>query len=224
MTTETVIPDGVPAWLAESPDERDELVALGILEAADVGQLKAISDYDALASKWLRAKARVLYDREQRQAALERELAQVTELYQAEFTKLARREQFIDETLAIISRAAPIPGGKKSRTVGFGTYGMRAKPATVEITDQTALTAWAKEQLPSACRVSLRLEYPFVRTHMPEQLVTTTGAPRAVDVLPTALTAHFEATGEEIPGATYVPKHDEPYFKPATVSWEDDSK
>jgi hypothetical protein len=212
---------GVPDWLADSPDEREELVALGILEAADVGQLKAIADYDALASKWLRAKARVLYDREQRQAALERELRQVRELYQAEFSRLERREGFIDETLALISRAAPIPGGKKSRTVGFGTYGMKSKPAAVAIEDPVALGAWAREHLPAACRVSLRLDYAFVRDHLPDKLVTETGAPRALEIITTPLIEHVEATGEEMPGARYVPKHDEPYFKPATVAWQD---
>lgn len=213
--------DGVPAWLAES-DERAELVALGILEAVDVGQLKAISDYDALASKWLRAKARVLYDLDQRKAAMDREMEQVRAVYQAEFAKLARREQFIDETLALISRAAPIPGGKKSRTVGFGTYGMKSKPATVQVNDPTALAAWAKDNLPTACRLSLKLDYTYVRDNMPDKLLTDAGAPRVVDVPVTPLVEHFEATGEEMPGAIYVPKHDEPYFKPATVAWVED--
>lgn len=218
-TDETI--DGVPAWLAESPDERDELVALGILEAADVTSLKAIADYDALASKWLRAKARVLYDREQRRTALQRELDQVTALYQSEFARLDRREKFIDETLELISRAAPIPGGKKSRTVGFGTYGMRSKSATMVIDDPKAMVAWAQEHMPASCKLSLDLDYVFVRDKLPEKLVTQSGTPRSVSVGVTPLIEHFEATGEEIPGATYVPKHDEPFFKAAAVSWEE---
>lgn len=213
--------DGVPEWLAEE-DEREELVALGVLEPVDVGQLKAISEYDALASKFLRAKARIMYDRGQRMEALKREQMQVALAYEAELVRLARREKFIDDILTLIATAAPIPGGKKSRTVGFGTYGLRKKAATVKVTDQAALAAWAREQIPGACRMSLRLDYVWVRDHLPEQLVTSTSQPRAVEVLVGPLVEHFETTGEEMPGAEYVAEHDEPYFKPAEVSWGDD--
>ena len=212
-----IVEDPVPEWLRGDDVEREYFVELGILDAPLPGALKSIADYDAIASRWLRAKARVRKDIQARLDALSAELAFIHRQYEPEMARLGKREKYIDDVLSLISRAAPIPGGKKSRTVGFGVYGMRKVQRTVQVQDHEAVVEWAKAHLPLALRVPVELSYSYVANDpvLSQQLVTKDGRDRKLTLRTTELAAYIASTGEDIEGLTFVPEHDEPWFKTA---------
>ena len=86
-------------------------------------------------------------------------------------------------------------GNKKSRDVGFGTYGRRKVPESVKVVDQEAAVTWLTEILaPAAIRVK------------------ETRTVDAKEAKPIVL-AHLQRTGELPPGFEHTAAHDEPFIK-----------
>lgn len=205
----------LPEWLTDDADEREELAALGI--AADV--TAAPEDQaarDAHASQLLRALGRVEAEIAEREKALEVELRQVTLIYQTQIERLQRRASFLSgavESLAVVSDFGP---KKKSRTVGFGTCGVRSKAFAIEITDEATALQWMSEHLPSALSTSVTLSVDevmrltdagFGEIVAPERL--------AWKIAKATVKEYAESTGDhDIPGVNVVLPEDKPFAKP----------
>lgn len=204
----------LPEWLTNDADEREELAALGI--SADV---TATPDdqaaRDAQASQLLRALGRVEAEIAEREDALEVELRQVRLIYQTQLERLHRRASFLAgavESLALVSDFGP---KKKSRTVGFGTYGTRAKPFSVEIPDEASAVQWLSEHLPSALSTSVTLSVDEVMRLTDAGFGALIPPERTVwKIAKAVLKAHAESTGEhDIPGVTVILPEEKPFAK-----------
>lgn len=204
----------LPAWLTDDAEEREELAALGI--SADVSQApEDQAARDAQASQLLRALGRVEAEIAEREAALEVELRQVKLIYQTQLERLQRRASFLTgavEALALVSDFGP---KKKSRTVGFGTYGTRAKPFSVEIVDEATTLQWASQQLPGAVSTSVTLSVDEVMRLTDAGFGSIVAPERlAWKLAKSVVKAHAESTGEhDIPGVTVTLPQDKPFAK-----------
>jgi hypothetical protein len=82
-------------------------------------------------------------------------------------------------------------GKKKSRDVGYGTYGRRTIPERLRVVDEAALLAYALEHAPAMVRSVVKNDVPHAN-----------------------LRQHFAATGELPPGVEMEPAREEPFAKP----------
>lgn len=156
---------------------------------ANVGELSA-PEIDALASDLLRE-----------MAECEREIKRYEEARFAErirvdmrYGMLVERQEHRREELmrAVHALAERVDfGKKKSRDVGFGTYGRRTVPERVMIADPAACLAWALRTDPALVRVVEKRDVPHSAVHF-----------------------HFKNTGELPDGCEHTPARDEPFARP----------
>lgn len=207
-------PSSLPEWLTNDAEEREELAALGIV--ADVATTcDDQAARDAHASSLLRALGRIEAEMAEREAARDAELNQVRNIYLTELERLARRASFVAgaiESLAMVSDFGP---KKKSRTVGFGTYGRRTKPLALEITDDAAALTWATEQLPEAIAAAVVLTQSEVMRITDAGLGEIVAESRLTWKLSKApLKVYVESTGDtEIAGVVVTLPVDKPFAK-----------
>lgn len=204
----------LPTWLTDDADERAELAALGI--SADVS---ATPDdqaaRDAQASTLLRALGRVEAEIGERRRALQIERDQLERIYGSEIERLERRQSFLAgaiEALAVVSEFGP---KKKSRAVGFGTYGLRQSPLKVEVLDEDAVLDWAMQGLPEAVSATVTLTGSEVNQIVDAGLGECVAPARLRWALAKSLLkGHVESTGEtEIPGIRVELPIDKPFAK-----------
>lgn len=202
----------IPNWLADANDEeRAELAALGLVADVDAAPIDQ-AERDARASQLLRALGAVAAEHAERVAARDHELAHITAIYQPQLDQLQRRARFIEGAIHALAMESDF-GKKKSRTVGFGTYGRRTTPLKVDVQDEDATLAWAKEHLPEAVRAKATLSVDAVMR------ITDAGLGELVpesalkwELVRTPITHHVKATGDdEIPGAVVRLPEDQPF-------------
>lgn len=204
----------LPAWLTDDADERAELAALGI--AADV-QVAPVDQAarDAEASRLLRALGRVEAELAEREAARGAELEQVLRVYQTELDRLHRRQSFLAGAVEALATVSDFGPKKKSRTVGFGTYGLRATRLKLDVQDQDAALDWAMSALPQAVSADVTLSGSEVNQIVDAGLGALVQHARLRWSLDRkVLAVHVESTGEaEIPGVVVTLPDDKPYAK-----------
>jgi len=100
-----------------------------------------------------------------------------------------RIEYLLDHYSDMLEKFTAVELTEKARSVKllYGTLGFRKSPATLEVTDENALMAWAKANLPDAVKT--------VET-----------------ILKTPVKDHVEATGEIPDGASYIKGVDKFYI------------
>ena len=176
-----------PAWqLPSEHDEIDELAALGIL----LEQPTADAQLDAIASDALRLMAEAELEVERYDAAEKLELEAIHARYdRLRHRHVARRDEAERLVMACAERADF--GKKKSREVGFGTYGLRTQPPRIEVLDKDALLTWAKLNAPSLVRAVTKEDVPHKE-----------------------LSAYFKATGDLPDGCEYHPETARSFAKP----------
>jgi len=202
----------IPSWLSDAnEDERAELAALGLV--TDVASTPIDqAERDARASQLLRALGRVEAEIAERKAAQHAEIMQIAAIYDRELDRLRRHASFIVGGIHALALESDF-GKKKSRTVGFGTYGRRTTPLKVDVQDEDATLAWAKEHLPEAVRAKATLSVDAVMR------ITDAGLGELVpesalkwELVRTPITHHVKATGaDEIPGAVVRLPEDQPF-------------
>jgi phage host-nuclease inhibitor protein Gam len=202
----------IPSWLADAnEEERAELAALGLIadvESAPIDQAQR----DARASQLLRALGRVEAEIEERKAAQHAEVMQIAAIYERELDRLRRHASFIVGGIHALAMESDF-GKKKSRTVGFGTYGRRSTPLKVDVQDESATLEWARAHLPEAVRAKTTLTVDAVMR------ITDAGLGELVpesalkwELVKTPITAHVKATGDdEIPGAVVRLPEEQPF-------------
>jgi hypothetical protein len=201
---------GVPNWLVEvDEEERRELEALGLV--ADATREPADqAERDALASRLLRALGYVRRDREGRQAACAKEVLFIQDRYAGDIERLDRRATFLESAIEALALQANF-GSKKSRDVGFGTYGRRKVGAKPVVDDEPAAIAWASEHALEVLVLSVKLPFNRAADQYPDLLDEKTTR-QSIDKR--ALDARILSTGEDVPGVRIEPEREEPFAKP----------
>lgn len=206
MTTQFTLPT--------EADEIAELHALGVGVVVDgdkhalTADVKDAAEADAVASHLLRKLAEAQADRARTAKAFEIERDQLLQRYSRLFEPHTSRIAFLESMLANLASTVEF-GKKKSRDVGYGTYGRRQVRAHLEIVDDAKALAWAIEKAPSAVKALVALDIARARA-----LGVDAGA--KLSLLKTPLSDYFATTGEEPDGCQWVPARDEPFFKVAT--------
>jgi hypothetical protein len=204
-------PAGIPDWLAQQDEaEREELAALGVAAdttAAPVSQ----AEVDALASRLLRAMGLVQRELEELRAARDREIAFISAQYGARGERLARRWTFLESAIKGLAQLADF-GTKKSREVGFGTYGRRKLPARVVVEDEATALGDLTEHAPHAVRVTVTLPLGVART-FEGLLDLDIAAPKYAIIAPT-LKHSVLNDGVDVAGVRVEPERDEPFARP----------
>jgi phage host-nuclease inhibitor protein Gam len=174
--------------VAAGATEEQELEGLGIV----VAQPATPADVDAWASLILRQMGEVDRDIKRYQEAYQAEMRHIGIRYDLQLQRLIGRRGVLEHAVHGLATRADF-GSKKSRDVGFGTYGVRSEPERIRIVDATAATEWA-------------------RTHAPELIEIETK-----EKLPQkAVAAYVKSTGDaEIPGVVREPAHETPFAKPS---------
>lgn len=170
-------------------DILNDLAAVGVTLAPPAEHAPA--PLAAFASDLLRAMADV--DREVALLAETRaaEHARVDMRYSLPLDRLSRRRAVLEGAVQNIARDFPYPKGKKSLTVGNGTFGVRTQAEKVAVLHEPAVLDWARRVMPDAIKV-----------------VTKESVPHA------ALAAHYKATGEVPDGCVHVEAMEGAYAKP----------
>lgn len=172
--------------LPSEQDEQDELAAVGV----DLTPASPADAIDAAASENLRRMLAVAADLERYEAARRREVMAIDARYARRTDPLRRRAAALEAEVQRLAAFADF-GKQQSRAVGYGTYGRRAVPARLQVTDAAALLAWARAAAPHAVRQTIKEDVPQ-----------------------RAAAAYFDATGAIPDGCEHVPEHTTFYAKP----------
>lgn len=150
----------VPVWLLE--EETNEIAELELYVGRAVENAKAggYVDADVIASDLLRRQGEAMNQIAQLADAKAQEIAVATARISMRYdTQIARHQEragFYERAVVAIAetidwREQP----KKSRTVGFGAYGVKREPERVKVLDQDKAVAWAREHFPGAVKTKI---------------------------------------------------------------------
>jgi hypothetical protein len=166
----------VPTFLLDQDeDELDDLASVGI----DLNRPMSEAEIDDAMSEIMRRMA--WYDGQIKQAkeAERLEVERINARYNRRLAPLQTRREEIEALACLLAQRATFGGKKRSRSVGNGTFGVRATPERVEITDKAVALEWAKSHCPEAVEVQLTeklqhktvapLVIAYIKTHDGEQ-------------------------------------------------------
>lgn len=141
-------PDGAPVFDALPADARS-----------------AAAELDARAGEAMRMQARHAAKLAECDDAERRELARIQSRYVQRRARIVERVKWYERVtvgIAMLADAAGLfLGRSKSRKVGSGTYGTRAKSGRVKVADVAALTAWAMQYNPPGAPVFVTATMPL---------------------------------------------------------------
>jgi hypothetical protein len=206
----------VPAWLLEQEQDEDAFVAE---LQGQLDQPMGDADIDAFASVLLGQLGDVEKDLA-RDAEAETKIHLHTTLrYQVIRAPKEKRAANLRNALTALALRADF-GKKKSRQVGNGVYGKRQVPMSVKVEKEQEVTfiSWAKLNLIGAVKARLELsfhDFQMTVDAVPDELRETLKAAMKPSILLTPIKDHVKATGEEPPGVTVIPAHDEAHFEVA---------
>lgn len=177
--------------LPTEQDEWNELASIGIV----LDDSTTNAQLDAWASEVCRRIAEQRAEIERYNEAEAAEIARIQMRYAAMRDRHERRVQELEAIGRDLAESADF-GSKKSRDVGFGTYGRRKVPESVKVVDKDAALNWAIEHAPDAVveKIERRVNAAVVK-------------PAVLNVL--------KSTGELPPGFEHTAAHDEPFVKVA---------
>lgn len=175
------------------PTEEEEYESLSQF-GVDLSSAQPAARIDATASDLLRLIARERAEADRYTLALAGELEQIAQRYRRLIDPHVQRAQRYEAWVCELALSADF-GKKKSREVGYGTYGVRRVPARLSVPDPAALLAWAKTQAPDLIQQK-------IDERVPHKL----------------LEARYKDTGELPPGTEYEPEREQPFAKPNTES------
>lgn len=209
LTLETQeVPSMIPDYLANADaEERAELAALGI-DGLETAPAEDQASRDAFASRLLRGLQSVEREIAERKAAHQREVEFVTRLYVQQIERLEARAAYLTDGIKGLALVSDF-GTKKSRDVGFGTYGVRRAQPTITITNEGELVEWARGHAQETLLADLTLDYAAAM-----QLPETVRGALKTRVSKKALNARvLSEASETVPGVHVNPAHDEPFAK-----------
>lgn len=163
--------------------------------AAWVGSAAA-ADVEATAGWWLRRLGEVEAEITRLETREEAELARVRAHYAALRAPLETRAGGFRRAVEAV--AASVKWGKrKSIDLAWGTFGVRTKPARVEVVDPVKALAWARQHAPDAVVVK-------------ESVAQRVVAPKILAIV--------AESGEEVEGFSYHPAIEQPYATPSSLA------
>lgn len=177
--------------LPSEQDEWNELASIGIVldDSATGAQL------DAWASEVCRRISAERAELARYNEAEAAEMARIQMRYAAMKNRHMRRVQELEAIGRYLAEHADF-GAKKSRDVGFGSFGRRQVPEKVSVVDAEKAVEWAKANAPAA-------------------VVTTVAERVDVKAVKPMVLAYLKDTGEVAPGFEHTAAHDEPFVKVA---------
>lgn len=178
-------------------EEREELAALGVPLTPPAGATAV--EIDAFASDLLRLLGEAEADRARYEEALTAEIQRLRMRYGARINRAAIRANMLRRSVCALAETQDFGGKKKkSREVGYGSYGRRFVPAAVKIVDQAQAIAWAEaEQLGVVEIIEMK--------KLPHKVL----APIVLDIV--------RETGEVPPGFDVIAEHEENWCKAETT-------
>lgn len=152
----------VPVWLLEEETEEIAELELYVGRAVENAKAGGYVDADVIASDLLRRQGDEVRQIAQLAEAKAMELAlataRISQRYDAQIARHQERAGFYERAVVAIAETIPWhEQPKKSRAVGFGTYGVKREPERVKIVDQEAAVAFARVALPSAIKEKMTL-------------------------------------------------------------------
>jgi hypothetical protein len=210
---------GETFWL-ESIDEEihQDLVALGIT-AAFPDQLEQ-AHRDALAGVLMRRMQELEREYDALNDAFKLELQLLQHSFSRRLTPISTKRNELEAQVKMIARAsvgAQGFGSKKSRDVGYGTYGARTIPTKFELGDPAICLAWAEEHDPEVVRVTVQTTLDvYQRLTIPSEIASKL-VEKKREVLVSQVKAKYAAGEEPPPGCIVVGPHEEYYAKPESL-------
>jgi hypothetical protein len=161
MTEQLQESPGIPDWLRGADEEEfAELRALGVVNNAPP---ERDEDRDAFVSSMLRRKHYLDRDLEVLKRAEGMETVAIAARYARLRAPLELRARAIAELLLDLAGRIPFLGKARSRSVGWGTVGLRKAPGRLVIYDEAALMRDAIARAPE--HVTFRLECTLAEAH-----------------------------------------------------------
>lgn len=181
-----------PAFVLPTDEsERLELEELLGVELTPPAELTDAAR-DAYVSDLLRALGEAEAERSRYLETKGAEIARIEMRYQARLDACAGRAQLLRDAIGELARIANYGPKRKSREVGFGTYGLRLVPEKITIVDANALLDFAEAMAPEIVRVQEKRDVPHA-----------------------AVKEYVKTRGDVPPGVEITPAHDEPFAKAA---------
>lgn len=182
------------ALLPTEQDERDELASIGISLDGPTSD----AQLDAWASEICRELAAENADIARYTEAEAAEIGRIRMRYAALREPHERRVGILEAIGRDLARRADF-GKRKSRKVGFGSYGRKLKSEAVKIVDRAIALEWFKANAPDVV---------VVETPEPVEKIPH-------DKVEPFVLQYLKETGEVPPGIEHTSESDEPWVKPA---------
>lgn len=179
------------AVLPTEQDEKDDLAGVGINLEGPVSD----AQLDAAVSEICRRLGGVRADLARYAEAEQAEIARIRMRYEAVREPLQRRAADLEAIGKDLAERADFGSKKKSRSVGFGSYGRKIKREHVRITDDAAAVEFARARgIEGGVKVET-IEKPVHKAIEP------------------VVIAHVHETGEVPAGFEHEAERDEPFVK-----------
>jgi hypothetical protein len=206
-----------PFTLAEIDDDiAADLRAIGITVATPE-ELEQ-SQRDALAGILLRRMQQLDEEYESLNGAFKTELELLQHSFSRRLGPLSTRRAELEAQVKVLAQIALGAGGfgdkKKSRDVGYGTYGARTIPAKFEIADDTMCLRWAEQHDPSVVRVTLQMSLAVMQILFDNEPLPPDITEKKREVLVSQVKANYGSGEEPPPGCITFAKHEEYFARP----------
>ena len=190
--------------------------------AVDVVVTQDPAQADAVASMLLRKMAALDADHAQHTAAYALESEALRARYERRIGPLQTERARLEAWARDLARRQHDAGGfgkKKSRDVGYGTYGVRTTASRLEVVDEPAFVAWAEAEAPDLLRVTVKLPLAQAREYLTDAELA--GVKREVLTKPVQAYVATQATATAPvplpPGVQRTPESIETYAKPEPI-------
>ncbi len=218
-----------PAWLEGA--DHEELAELAQLGVVATPELAAEHERDALVSQLLRAAHEHETDAQRFVQAELREHAAIRSRYERLSAPAMRQLARLNAYIKHVAASATFTGRKKSRDVGWGSYGVRKDKDAVAVTDEPAMLAWLEEHRPDVLMIDVSLSLANAKRFLADDevlgefmddpvvmVLRAAVAAKEFGYSKKALTAvvveNLAADPPvEIPGATHTVGTDQPWYK-----------
>lgn len=205
-------------WSLDTVEEdlRADLEAAGVPLAApeDLDQGKR----DALAGVLLRTMAQLDAEAAQLTTAMQTEIAVLQARFARRLDAIGARRAMTEAQVRFLARISDF-GKKKSRDVGYGTYGSKVKPARLELAEPAAAVAEMEQHAPNLVRVTLKVPASVACALADQKWISAAELKSAKrDVLVADIEAYQKATGA-LPAGVVEHEEEVTYFaKPEPIA------
>lgn len=206
----TVLPQHFLAGIDD--DVEQDLAAIGIALTPDVERSMENAHRQAMAAVLFRRIQRITAGLSETQRTMDLELAMVRAHYERQMVPGREKVKSLLGFIQILAELTPW-GKKRSHETPYGTFGVKKKPASVALADESATLGWARAERPECVRVAITLSLTealqyFTSAEIEKQKVSLEWG---------KLKATLEDAHTLPPGVVRTQERDEAFAKPANI-------